>query len=101
MYCVSNIAHAQNPRGFDHVLKMAGSIVSNAAAKSEVWTSFGFPASPDGSVVTKTRVVCRICKQEMPYKNNTTNLYSHLERHHKDEYVKLRKSGTTPVSSKG
>ena len=25
----------------------------------------------------------------MPYKNNTTNLYVYLERHHKEEYVKL------------
>ena len=70
------------------------SVVSNAAAKSDVWVHFGFPGSADGSVVTKRRVVCRICKQDMPYKNNTTNLYSHLERHHKDEHAKLRKTGT-------
>ena len=36
----------------------------------------------------------------MSYKNNTTNLFSHLERH-QDEYVKFRKPETTSVSSKG
>ena len=70
---------------------MAAIIVPNAAAKSVVWTYFGFPGKPDGSIVTKTRVVCRICSQETPYKkNNTTNLFAHLERHHKEKHSKLR-----------
>ena len=28
----------------------------------------------------------------MPYKNNTSNLFSHLERHHKKEHQQLRKN---------
>ena len=49
-----------------------------------------------GLVVTKSRVVCHICNQEMPYKNITTNMYLHLECHHKDEYMKLCKPGNYP-----
>ena len=68
-------------------------IVSNPAAKSEVWQHFGFPRPEDGSgtIATKKRVVCCICHQDMSYKNNTSNLFSHLERHHKKEHQQLHK----------
>ena len=79
---------------------MAAMVVPNAAAKSVVWTYFGFPGSPDGSTVTKKRVVCRICHQETPYKNNTSNMFAHLERHHKDEYAKLRAPTTQSKEAK-
>ena len=42
--------------------------------------------------LAKGKVICHRCRKEMPYKNNTTNLYAHLERHYKEEYVELRAS---------
>ena len=65
-------------------------IVSNPGAKTPVWKLFGFPGNGNGAPRTKGKVVCRLCRKEMPYKNNTTNLYVHLERHHKEEHTKLR-----------
>ena len=60
---------------------MKGCIILNATAKSPVWVHFGFPGNADGTVVTKKRVICCICSQKMPYKNSTSNLFSHLECH--------------------
>ena len=64
-------------------------IISNPSEKSDVWSHFGFHGHEDGSILTKSRAVCCICYVEMPYKNNTTNLFSHLDRHHKKEYEEL------------
>ena len=76
-------------------------IVPNPKAKSEVWSYFGFPGADDGSgrILTKTRAICRLCTEDQPYKNNTSNLFYHLERHHKDVYAKLKKSASTSKES--
>ena len=65
-------------------------IVSNSGAKTPIWKLFGFPGNGNGAPRNKGKVVCRFCQKEMPYKNNTTDLYVHLERHHKEEHTKLR-----------
>ena len=65
-------------------------IVSNSGAKTPVWKLFGFPGNGNRAPRTKRKVVCHLCRKEMPYKNNTTNLYVHLEWHHKEEHTKLR-----------
>ena len=65
------------------------SIIPNPTAKTDVWEHFGYPGNESGSIATKSRIICRHCKKNMPYKNNTTNLYVHLDRHHKEVYVKL------------
>ena len=85
------------------VEKMAAScinIVPNSASKSVVWEHFGFPGNEDGTVANKNVAVCRICKAEMPFKNNTTNLFTHLERHHKDVHSKLCRSSRESTSAK-
>ena len=73
-------------------------VVPNLNAKTPVWKLFGFPGNGQGVPKTKGKVVCRRCRKEMPYKNNTTNLYTHLERHYKEEYVKLRPSISSPIN---
>ena len=73
-------------------------IVPNPNAKTPVWKLFGFPGNGQGVSKTKGKVVCRRCRKEIPYKNYTTNLYVHLERHHKEEYVKLRPSISSPIN---
>ena len=77
----------------------AAKIVPNAAAKSGVWVHFGFPGNAAGTIVSKQHAVCHICNQDMSYKNNTTNLFSHLECHHREEYAKLRKTGPTTTET--
>ena len=75
-------------------------IIPSATAKSLVWVHFGFPGNADGTIMTKKRAICRISSQEMSYKNHTSNLFSHLERHHRDEYAKLRKTKSSQSTSK-
>ena len=65
------------------------SIIPNPTAKTEVWEHFGYPGNESGGIATKSKVICRHCNKTMPYKNNTTNLYTHLDHHHKEAYVKL------------
>ena len=47
-------------------------IVSNPGAKTPVWKLFGVPGNGNGAPRIKGKVVCRLCRKEMPYKNNTT-----------------------------
>jgi len=72
-------------------------IVPNKGAKSPVWDYFGFPCDVDGAVNDR-RVVCRLCKLELPYSRNTTNLFAHLQTHHKAQYIALKRTGTATSS---
>lgn len=47
-----------------------------AVFKSAVWKTFGFLKGDN------KKVVCRECKQILPYSGNTTNMSTHLRRHH-------------------
>ena len=88
-YCATTLNHVFNVVVQRRRLTMADStnIVANSTAKSGVWVHFRFPGSPDGTILTKKRVVCRLCKQEMPYKNNTI--------HHRAEFAKLHGTAST------
>ena len=48
--------------------------------KSFVWKTFGFYKR--GGKLDKTKAICKLCRTEVPYTSSTTNLKSHLERHH-------------------
>lgn len=48
--------------------------------KSKVWTHFGF--CKKGDALDKSLAVCRVCKAEIKYNGNTTNLSMHLLRRH-------------------
>lgn len=56
--------------------------------KSVVWENFGFPVTynSDGDrVVNKTKTVCRRCSATVNYvSGNTSNMLSHVRRHHPD-----------------
>ncbi|XP_061782353.1 uncharacterized protein [Nerophis lumbriciformis] len=60
-------------------------IIKDAPAKfkSKVWTHFGF-YSVDGTKVDKNFTVCKMCLLQIPYTGGTTNMHSHLFRHHPD-----------------
>ena len=66
------------------------SIVSNKKSKIIVWRHFGYVRQEDGKIKEKT-VICRLCKWEIPYSGNTTNLCAHLQNHHKAQYLELKK----------
>ena len=46
--------------------------------RAQFGVHFGFPGNVDGPAVTKKRVICHTCSQEMPYKN-TSNLHIILQ----------------------
>ena len=57
-----------------------------ASMKSTVWRHFGFPIEMenDQKRVRKDIVVCRLCKTDIKYTCSTTNMSTHLKRHHAD-----------------
>ena len=52
--------------------------------KSKVWKHFGFPieGETDGKQVKRDVCVCKICFAEIKYTGSTTNMSTHLKRHH-------------------
>ena len=36
-------------------------------------------------------IICHLCKWEIPYSGNTTNLFAHLQNYHKAQYLELKK----------
>lgn len=57
--------------------------------RSIYWRCYGFPATGDGVVLTRERVICVVCKKVLSYKGNTTNLKLHLQRKHAEQLVQL------------
>ena len=82
-----------------------------ACLKSEVWKFYKFPVSTVNGrkVVDKSRVVCSKCSEILKYSGGTTNLRTHLERHHqypKCAGITMKKKskivpGNLPVSGAG
>ncbi|KAK6196376.1 hypothetical protein SNE40_001613 [Patella caerulea] len=64
-----------------------------AKYKSKVWVNFGFLKGDN------TKVVCRICKTIIKFCGNTTNLNTHLTRHHSGDC--LNSSAKTASSTCG
>lgn len=49
--------------------------------KSKVWAHFGF-YTDNGATLDKEFAICKNCLSRVKYTGNTTNLHSHLVRHH-------------------
>lgn len=58
-------------------------LVRPPTMRSIYWRFFGFPATADGRIITRSKIVCTLCNGEVAYNRNTTNLKGHLKnRHH-------------------
>ena len=66
----------------------AFTLVKNDSVKSPVWQYFGFYKSSSG-VIQREKAVCRLCHSQLSYSGNTTNLRTHVERHHPIEHKLL------------
>ena len=55
-------------------------------AKSKVWKYFGFTTNEAGTIVSKTRVKCTLCRNDISFCGNTTNLSYHLEQKHPEQF---------------
>lgn len=65
--------------------------------RSVYWKYFGFPATDDGSIVTKDKIVCILCKNQMIYNRNTSNLRMHLTSRHKNVMAKIDPTALIPA----
>lgn len=60
--------------------------------RSIYWKCFGFPASESGDIISKTKVVCLLCKQNVAYNGNIGSLKIHLQNKHARELAELENS---------
>ena len=69
-------------------------LVSKEKATSLVWNYFGLEADKDGKPINAEKAICRIAsgcgkKPVLAKGGNTSNLLTHLRRHHPKHYAKL------------
>ncbi len=64
-------------------------LVVPSRMRSIYWKYFGFPAHKNGTIMTKDVIVCVLCKSQMIYNHNTSNLKMHLSNKHKNIVPKL------------
>lgn len=49
-------------------------LVVPVSMRSIYWKYFGFPASETGEIITKLKIICILCKSQIAYNKNTSNL---------------------------
>ena len=69
-------------------------LVSKEKATWLVWNYFGFEADEDGKPINTEKAICHIAsgygkKPVLAKGGNTSNLLTHLRRHHPKHYTKL------------
>lgn len=62
----------------------AASLKTPPGLKADVWEHFGFKSYEDKDELDRTNAVCKLCRRDVPYSGNTTNLRNHIARHHGD-----------------
>ncbi|XP_032666252.1 zinc finger BED domain-containing protein 1 isoform X2 [Odontomachus brunneus] len=67
-------------------------LVVPMSMRSIYWKFFGFPATDDGDILTKVKIVCILCKTQIAYNRNTSNLRMHLQNKHAQELLELELS---------
>jgi hypothetical protein len=60
-------------------------LVVPQSMRSIYWKFFGFPADDDGEILTRVKIVCLLCKTQIAYNRNTSNLRMHLQNKHVQE----------------
>ncbi|XDV29576.1 hypothetical protein PO909_032683 [Leuciscus waleckii] len=69
---------------------MADDLVSKRNAKAPVWQYFGFKPNAKREPENVNEAICKLCLTKVAASGgNTTNLYTHLQAHHKNEAAKL------------
>lgn len=66
-------------------------VVVPSSMRSPLWRYFGFPANEKREIITKSKIICCLCYQDVAYTKNTTNLASHLSHKHPEKYTELTK----------
>lgn len=69
-------------------------IVVPSSMRSPYWKFFGFPADKFNNIITRTKIICCICRAYISYNKNTTNLSTHLNAKHADILTNCLAVGT-------
>ncbi|XP_046392790.1 E3 SUMO-protein ligase ZBED1 [Ischnura elegans] len=64
-------------------------LVVPMSMRSIYWRYFGFPATDEGDILTKVKIICVLCKTQISYNRNTSNLRMHLQNKHPGELAEL------------
>ena len=64
--------------------------VQNKKAKSNVWNHFWLKCNKKTKKTIESLAICRHCEQEVENSGGTTNLTSHLNRHHPYKLIKSK-----------
>jgi len=72
-------------------------LVVPPSMRSIYWKFFGFPATDDGDILTKVKIVCILCKTQIAYNRNTSNLRMHLQNKHSQELMELESSNLPSI----
>lgn len=67
-------------------------LVVPMSMRSIYWKFFGFPATDEGDILTKVKIVCVLCKTQIAYNRNTSNLRMHLQNKHAQDLLELELS---------
>ncbi|XP_014230778.1 zinc finger BED domain-containing protein 1-like [Trichogramma pretiosum] len=70
-------------------------LVVPQSMRSIYWKFFGFPANEKSAILTRVKIVCLLCKTQIAYNRNTSNLRMHLQNKHSKELYALE-SHTPP-----
>jgi hypothetical protein len=74
---------------YNVITKMAAcayELVKTTKAKSSVWNRFSLKREFSTNTIDKTVAVCNLCKTEIKHAGGTTNLSTHLRRHHPNNW---------------
>lgn len=77
------------------VKKMGGEVLNYqklvvpVSMRSVYWKCFGFPASENGQILLREKIICLLCKSALSYNRNTSNLRMHLQNRHARELAQL------------
>ena len=71
-------------------------LIENERAKSKIWAEFNLKKRKSTGKIEDGIAVCKKCKMDIRYSGGTTNLNTHLTRHHKINLQQgASKSGTS------
>ncbi|CAH1406444.1 unnamed protein product [Nezara viridula] len=76
-------------------------LVVPSAMRSIYWKCYGFPATENNEILTRNKIVCLLCKSQMIYNRNTSNLRMHLQNKHKHELEALELVQPMPSCKSG
>ncbi len=70
------------------------------SARASIWKNFGFYQLQGKKELDKTYAVCKLCRAKVKYFANTTNLRTHIERHHPEVKDEEPKAANVPVGQR-